>query len=125
MTFPRILIIVALVLAGVMAWQFRDRLPLPAGVGALPATSPATESPGTLRKCVQGDRVLYTDGACPPGSRALDVREDRVTVVPATRVPAAAAPVASGPGLPNARDVLGRPDDGQLRDKRMQQQIGD
>lgn len=119
----RILTIAALLsILGGLAWQFRDRLPGRA-LPALAAPGAAASAGATPRKCVQGGRVLYTDGACPAGSREQSVRDDRVTVVPAMPVPASAGAAGPAASLPNARDLLGRPDDGNLRDKRMERQM--
>lgn len=116
--------LVLLLLAGAI-WQGRHTEPLAGWLGmAQRAAGAATVMDGStrkgapLRKCLQGSHILYTDGPCPAGSREQAVSDGRVTVVPATPVPAAAAA-----SRPNARDILGRPDDGTLRDQRMERQI--
>lgn len=76
-----------------------------------PASGPAIDvSPG-LRKCRQGERVVYTDGPCPAGSKPVTLG-GTVNVVPGTRPAEAAAP---GPGAsqppgarrpPHVRDLM-------------------
>ena len=38
-----------------------------------------------LRKCVTESKTVYTDEACPPGSREAPISEGNVTVVPGQR----------------------------------------
>jgi len=42
------------------------------------ASAPAPQP----RKCMQGDRIIYTDQACPAGSTELAVQGGAVTVMP-------------------------------------------
>lgn len=111
-------------LAVAAAWRFFER-PAERGADGSQAT-PATVQPAAVarvaggpRKCRRGGEVLYTDGACPPGSREMTLGGGSVTVMPSA-APAAKlkAPAAS---LPHVRDLLlGDPArDAELRDKRM------
>jgi hypothetical protein len=66
--------------------------------------------PAGLRKCVARDgSVVYTDGACSPGSRESAVK-NQVTVLSAPPAPPAPPPNAEPPGP-------------SLREKRMEQII--
>jgi hypothetical protein len=64
-----------------------------------------TVSPG-LKKCRQGERLLYTDGPCPPGSRPEAVGG---TVNVVTLPKPAAKPASAPAGLPTARTLLQDP----------------
>lgn len=119
--------VLVLLLLGTALWQGRHTEPWAGWLGKAQQAA-GSEAAGVsigkaaaLRKCLQGSRVVYTDGPCPAGSREQAVSEGRVSVVPATPVPA--LPPAAAASLPNARDILGRPDDGTLRDQRMERQI--
>jgi hypothetical protein len=99
---------------GVAGWVFRDAIGLRGMAPARQATS--------VRKCVAGAQVLYSDGACPAGSRETTTGGGTVTVLPALRVqPGGGA--ASKP-LPNVRDLLVDPQAADLKDKRMEEVIG-
>ena len=92
------LIVVVALLAGA-AWLGRDSALLqrwwPAGLAAPGAGAPATaQGP---RKCVGPERVLYTDGACPAGTRAQAVDGGSLTVLPAAPAPARAQVPVAGP----------------------------
>ncbi len=104
---------------GGLGWIYRDRLG-----AAIAALSP--QSGGDLRKCVAaGGRVLYTQEACPPGSRQETLGGGAVSVLPAA--PPAPAAAASGGGLPNVRDALlgpGAPGGGELKERQMDRVIG-
>lgn len=67
-----------------------------------------TVSPG-LKKCRQGERLVYTDGPCPAGSRPENIG-GTVNVVTMPKAPEAkaSAPGFKAPGgkLPNARDLM-------------------
>ena len=100
-----IAIVAALAAAG---WFFRDVGPLRGAAssveafvkGALPdnnatvvkdkgakrgeKTDPS-KSIRVLRKCVSEARTVYTDEACPPGSREAPISEGNVTVIPSER----------------------------------------
>ena len=89
-------IVVAALLAGAV-WVGRDSALLkrwwPAGLAAPGAGAPATaQGP---RKCVGSDRVLYTDGACPAGTRGQALDGGSLSVLPAAP---AAARSAEQPG---------------------------
>lgn len=75
-----------------------------------------------VRKCRQGETVVYTDGDCPAGSREFAVTGGVVTVVPAQST--LTVPASPSGRLPHARDVL-LPDDGnaRLHDKAMERVI--
>ena len=65
----------------------------PASEATVPPPRPraAQAAPGQLRKCLQADgSVVYSNLACPPGSRESTVRSDRVNVV-SSGLPAGAA----------------------------------
>ncbi len=70
-----------------------------------------------LHKCVQGAQVLYTDGACPAGSRPQAVTAGAVTVVPGPRAAARAASV------PNVRELLAPQEETSMRDRMMDRAI--
>jgi hypothetical protein len=97
--------IVGLILAA--AWQLGALAPLmPALRSATSAvlgapTSGATQStapggPNGLRKCVAGERVLYTDTACPPGYATATVQGNLTVVAPV--VPASVPAAKPAPG---------------------------
>jgi hypothetical protein len=72
------------------------------GVGAQGGAATSTAAP---RKCKTATAVIYTDGACPAGSREMALEGGTVTVVPAQAPPAAAA--AEAPAAPaSARSLL-------------------
>lgn len=84
--------IVALVALGAAGlWMARDSAVLrnlrPAGLNLTPPAQPAATG---ARKCVGGDRVVYTDGACPAGTQARAMDGGSLSVLPAA--PAAARP---------------------------------
>ena len=67
-----------------------------------PAGAPAAAAVGgRLRKCRSGGQLLYTDGACPPGSREEAADGGTVTVLPAVK-PAAASAAAAPASAPAA-----------------------
>lgn len=106
-----------LALALAAAWQVGALAPLmPALRGAVapllgtPTAGPATTTgPGGLRKCVAGERVLYTDTACPPGYATATVQGHVNVVAPVTPV----APAS----VPAARPAPGTATEGTLRDQ--------
>jgi hypothetical protein len=106
-----------------LAWFFRDS---PAVRGLAQQTREAASQVGApgatgtaagLHKCVQGSQVLYTDAACPAGTRPLAITGGAVSVLPGTP---AAAPAAS---RPNMRDLLAPKEEQSLRDKMMERTI--
>lgn len=96
-----------------------------AGALRLDAKAPAAQATRAVRKCSQGDQALYTDGDCPAGSTPQALAADRVTVLPAAPRPSAVAASGAGHKIPNVRDLLGTPDEGSLKDKRMDRVIGE
>lgn len=104
-------------------------LPGAAAVGRLLEAAPAPSKPspqatsgGGVRKCVVKGEVLYTNGDCPAGSREQAVSGGTVNVLAA---PNAGARAASGPQRPpHVRDLLVKPDEINLKDKRMEEIIG-
>ncbi|MBQ0960940.1 hypothetical protein KAK06_18435 [Ideonella sp. 4Y11] len=73
-------------------------------VGGARVDTPA--GPGGLRKCVAGERVLYTDSTCPPGYATAPV-QGHVNVV---------APVVPA-SVPAAKPAPGTAAEGTLRDQ--------
>ena len=51
--------------------------------GATQSAAGGADAPGGLRKCVRGESVLYTAGACPSGSTEKAMANAQVSVVPA------------------------------------------
>ena len=127
-------------LLAVLAWLYRIPLGLASGpavadlpgaaaVGrllepsAVPAKAPASPSPsGGVRKCVVKGAVLYTNGDCPAGSREQAVSGGTVNVLAAPNATTPAASVAQQP--PNVRNLLVKPDEVNIKDKRMEEIIG-
>ncbi|MBL8328452.1 MAG: hypothetical protein JNJ71_06340 [Rubrivivax sp.] len=77
-----------------------------------PASGPLVDvSPG-LKKCRQGERVIYTDAVCPPGTQPVLMAGGTVNVVKGSKVEPAPAPgsasgAAAGKGRPpHVRDLL-------------------
>lgn len=98
------------------------RRALTAVTQSLPQTQPsATSGAARHRKCVSGQKVLYTDEPCPSGYKSAQV-EGNVTVVhiQASQAPAAAA---SSP-IPNARQLLAPTDDGAFRERALERAAG-
>ena len=117
-----VLVVVALAGAG---WYFRDSAELGAMLGGIKkeidsihvdngervgkdgkSLSPdkkgaAAKAAGNLRKCMAGEKVTYTDEACPPGSREQPISSGNVTVMPATRAADGASPANSAKAPPN------------------------
>jgi hypothetical protein len=77
-----------------------------------PASGPAAAAI-SMRKCLRGQTVSYTDQPCPPGSRETTVNRGSVTVVEG-QAPAAKPP--AGARLPNARDAM-RPEGPSLNEQ--------
>ena len=61
----------------------------------------AAKAAGNLRKCVAGEKVTYTDEACPPGSREQPISSGNVTVMPAMRAADGASTANSAKAPPN------------------------
>jgi hypothetical protein len=117
--------LVLVLVAGAAAWLYRDSPALRAlarltreAAGPLGMDVPVTTA-GSLHKCVQGPKVLYTDAACPSGSRAESVTGGAITIVPGVRAAATAA------SIPNARDLLAPKVGPSIRDQQMERAIED
>ena len=103
--------VVALIVLIGLAWTYRDRLGLRESARAampdieLPAVlrSLSTPAPGSgpatgVRKCVDGGQTLYTNGACPAGSREQAVAGGSVSVLPAPAAVVGGTGAAKAPG---------------------------
>lgn len=55
------------------------------GAGKAAGKEDRAKEPHTLKKCVSDVTTIYTDEACPPGTRQAPIREDNLTVVPGQR----------------------------------------
>ena len=88
------------------------------------APKPMPSGAAGIRKCLRGSEVLYTQGACPPGSREAALTQGSITVVPPIKAtPQAAAPEA-GASRPNVRTLLRPPGEPDLRERQMDRVIG-
>jgi hypothetical protein len=87
---------------------------------AVAATPPRV--PGTLRKCKKGSAVVYTDAACPAGTKEQALSGGSVTVLDSPKPPPQAAAGATGHG-PTVRDWLGSPGEPTLREKHMERML--
>ena len=77
------------------------------------------QPPGSTEshKCRQGGKLSYSTQKCPPGSVEEGINGGTVTVV---ALPKPAAAPASTASLPTARDLLVKPDEPSLQDKRIE-----
>ena len=73
--------------------------------GATQSAAGGADAPGGRRKCVRGESVLYTAGACPSGSTEKARANAQVSVVPAMPMAAPAAQAAAEPGQPGGAGV--------------------
>ena len=85
-------------------------------------TDSSKKAAGGLRKCVAGEKITYTDEACPPGSRESAISGGNVTVLPAQRgAPAetdkAGKAAAAPPEAARVKEEL------SMREKRMEQTV--
>jgi hypothetical protein len=86
-----------------------------------------TVSPG-LKKCRQGDKLVYTDGPCPAGSKPETISGNVNVVSMPKPAPAQAAAAPGKPAsgalarLPNVRDALHDPGP-TIREKAMERAI--
>lgn len=135
MPLKPVLWITLAVLAGGWVWRDSEPLrgwlhplrerspPLPIDAGAARSGGPSSvQSPqrsARARKCLRGNEVLYTNDSCPQGTREQLLSGGTLTVVPATPVESAAAPAAAA-SKSSVRDLLGAPDDGQLRERQVE-----
>ncbi len=94
---------------------------LPGGSPATPRTAPAANVAGGARKCLVKGGVLYTNGECPTGSREQPVSGGTLSVMPAGP---SAASVPSPHRPPHVRELLVKPDEVSLKDRRMEEVIG-
>lgn len=81
--------------------------------------------PGGMRKCKKGKETVYTDRSCPPGTREVVIANGTVNVLPG-QAPAptdARSPAGRLPQASAIRDVLDVNDQGQLRQKRIDQVV--
>lgn len=131
-----VLVIAALVVLAAFGWKYRNDIPFlrqaeskiaPALKSVelptitTPSTPPptgGTAAPGGLRRCMQNGTTLYTNEACPPGSKEVGVKSGTVSVVPGFKPPPSAASESSS-GIPNARELLA-PKGGTLKEKAME-----
>ena len=101
--------VVAALLAG-GAWWGRDSATLqrwwPAGLAAVPGAATPSAAPGP-RKCIGPDRVLYTDGACPAGTRAQALGGGSLSVLPAAPVAAPTTPATAASAQTPLRRLAG------------------
>lgn len=77
---------------------------LPANRASEPVTLAALAPPGALRKCVRGDRVMYSNLTCPAGFSERTVASNNLTVLPAA--PAAKAERAEDGAKPGGRQAV-------------------
>lgn len=142
MLIKRIFIGAACALLAAVAWQYRHADFLraqpqarPAAVKfdngsvrddasllpAPPASGPRAVALGSTRKCQGPYSTVYTDNVCPPGTREKPMGSGTVTVVESR----SAAKAQPGPPVrPALRELVDRPDEQGLADKRMQRVIG-
>lgn len=104
-------------------WQPRPALA--SAFGLLPdlkarGDAAAPRATQALRKCAQGDKMLYTDALCPPGSRELAVG-GQLSVVPS---PAAQAKTSAASAPRNVRELLVPADGVDLKAERIDALIG-
>ena len=144
MTLRAIFWLALALIAASAAWRYRDALtggtappppskPFEFDNGTLREYAPpasggqAAAAAGTMRKCVRGNEVLYTNFACAAGYREKPIAADRVNVLPSVgaarpAVPPGAAPgVSAGPAL--LRDKLDLSQDARLREKAMERAV--
>lgn len=132
MTLRSLLSVLLLLLAvGAAGWWLRDvpelqrawpaswrSVPSP----ALPALRSAAGADAALRKCLGQGGVTYTNGECPPGTRAEAVAGGMLSVLPAA--PAAVAPAAPAEGAQTPLRRLAGPDESAaLRERALEQAL--
>lgn len=86
-----------------------------------PRSAPDADAAGMARKCLVKGEVLYTNGKCPPGSHVQPVSGGTVSVMPAGP---SAAPASASRRPAHVREWLVKPDEVNLKDKRMEEIIG-
>ena len=87
------------------------------------AARPTTAQGAGLRKCLVDGRPLYTDGECPSGSRQQAITGGTVTIVKG-QAPATTGQAASSVRPTDVRDLLVTRDGVDIKEKRMDQVIG-
>jgi hypothetical protein len=70
-----------------------------------------------VRKCLIDGKLIYTNEACPPGSREQAL--GGALTVMSFRSPTAAQPSVATASRPTIRDLTGNPSEGALTDKRI------
>jgi hypothetical protein len=88
-----------------------------ASAAAAPVAAAPPRVPGTLRKCKRGETVIYTDAACPSGTKEQAVSGGTLTVLDGPPKPAPAARHG------NVRDLLGPPGEPTLAEKHMERML--
>lgn len=136
-----VLLIAVLAAAGVFGWKYRDEIPFLRDAQTKiaapafkfnndePSFGPVPEKPapgaGSVRRCLQNGTTLYTNDACPPGSKELGVKSGTVSVVPAFKAPPSASAVDKPKsGIPNARELLSPPGEVDIKEKHMERATG-
>ena len=114
------------------AWWARDhprlRAWLPQALSGLPqAVSPGPAPPAAaagVRKCRGAQGLVYTDGACPPGTRE-EALDGALSVLPAVRPPTVAPPPdAAGSAQTPLRRLAGPDDSAAHRERVLEQALG-
>ncbi len=96
----------------------RDSAPAPA-----PAAEVTKFPPGTLRKCVRGQQVSYSNISCPPGHKESAVGGTQLTVLPAPPGAPATRAAASGNGQSRLHEALDLTRDERLRERMIEKAI--
>lgn len=99
----------------------RDRFDAPAA--SQPNEIAVLSPPGALRKCVRGDRVAYSNLACPAGFREHAVSAEPVPVVPAMKLPQSATAGNAGGKHQKPQEALDLKRDDQIRQRMIQSAI--
>ena len=102
--------------------SIRDMLPrLAASEGMGGQEAPA----GVMRKCVAGEKTVYSNLDCPKGYTQKSVAKDNLSVVPASPLPGkeARTELASRERKPEPHDWLKSRDDEELRQKILERAV--
>ena len=108
-----------LTLVGLASWILLAPGPWQRLLGQLPGAATAVTEPARaagVRKCLTAGKLTYTDADCPAGSQQPALG-GAITVLPSQAVQPAGDPSAQAGTV---RELLGKPDQGSLRDKRME-----
>jgi hypothetical protein len=113
----------------------RGNFPFDSGSQRAPQTGTAPEkssdgtgaqgvanSPGTLKKCLQGNKVLYTDPACLAGTKVAAVNGAKVNVLPSAE-PKADIQKTRQQGSNALRDALDLSGNDSIKEKMMESVI--